>query len=138
MPYSGMWKLVSIQLVNKFSEKHRIFFRLTDEEVKCLPIILSRVRAKQIAEEEPLKHCCEWTVGQPMVESWTRRLREDLDNIGLRCLWADCENGRNKDHMSQCYVRRTETLKQTYQVQTIKCISFTLNVEQDRSINCLL
>jgi len=57
MQYSGMCKLVTIQLVNKFSGKR--FLRLTEEEVKCLPIILSRAKAKQIAEEEPLKQCYE-------------------------------------------------------------------------------
>lgn len=56
MQYSGMWKLVTMQPVNKFSEKHLIFLRLTEEEFKCLPFILSRVMAKQIAEEEPVKH----------------------------------------------------------------------------------
>jgi hypothetical protein len=87
MLYSGLWKLVITQLVNKYSEKHRIFVRLTEEEVKCLPIILNRVRAKQIAEEEPVKQCYEWTVGQLMVESWARRLREELDPIWLDYLW---------------------------------------------------
>jgi hypothetical protein len=59
MQYSGMCKLVTVQLVNKFSEKRYILLRLTEEEVMCLPIILSRARAKQIVEEEPVKQCYE-------------------------------------------------------------------------------
>jgi hypothetical protein len=35
-------------------------------------------------------------------------------------LMADCESGRNKDHMPQYYVRLTEMQRRTYQAQKNK------------------
>ena len=46
-------------------------------------VIKYRVRVKQSAEEELVEHCYERQVGQLRVERWTRRLREELDTVGL-------------------------------------------------------
>jgi hypothetical protein len=53
-------------------------------------------------------------------------------------IMADCESSRNKDHMPHYYVRLAEMQRQTYHAQTNNCVSLTLNILQDRSINCLL
>jgi hypothetical protein len=38
--------------------------------------------------EEPIKQCSEWQKSNTSVRSWTMKLREELHNIGLACMWG--------------------------------------------------
>jgi hypothetical protein len=51
------------------------------------------VRVMQSVDEEPVRQCYKWQVGQPRVECWARRLREELDTIRLGYKW---QNAREK------------------------------------------
>jgi hypothetical protein len=44
---------------------------------------------QQSREEEPVRQCYEWQVGQPKVESWVGRLQEELDTNKLGYVWLD-------------------------------------------------
>ena len=41
------------------------------------------ISLKLSARAEPVRLCYDWQVGQPKVECWARRLKEELDNVGL-------------------------------------------------------
>jgi hypothetical protein len=41
------------------------------------------ISLKQSARAEPVRLCYDWQVGQPKVEWWARRLREELCTVGL-------------------------------------------------------
>lgn len=43
----------------------------------------------------------DWQVVQPRVESWDRRLREELDTIGLDYIW---QNVRETEIRSMCHI----------------------------------
>jgi len=46
----------------------------------------------------------QWQVGQPKVESWTGRLKEELDTVGLGCLW---QNEGEKEMRTVCHITKT-------------------------------
>lgn len=41
------------------------------------------ISLQQSARAETARLCYDWQVGQPKVECWARRLREELDTVGL-------------------------------------------------------
>jgi hypothetical protein len=60
------------------------------------------ISLKQSARAEPVRLCYDWQVGQPKVECWARRLRKELDTVGLVYM-TECETDRNKDQLKHSW-----------------------------------
>jgi hypothetical protein len=41
-------------------------------------------------EKEKLeRECYEWQINNSKIESWEKKLKEELDNVGLVCIWQN-------------------------------------------------
>jgi hypothetical protein len=54
-----------------------------------------------------VRQCYKWQVGQPKVESWAGRLKEELDTVGLGCIW---QNEGEKEMRTICHITKTRCL----------------------------
>jgi len=50
-----------------------------------------------------MRQSYDWQVGQPRVECWDRRLREEMDNIGLDYVR---QNARETEIRSMCHIMK--------------------------------
>jgi hypothetical protein len=37
--------------------------------------------------QDPVRQCCEWQKGNMRLESWTKKMKEELESIGLAYIW---------------------------------------------------
>jgi hypothetical protein len=44
-------------------------------------------RIMHMVIRDPVRQCYEWQKGNIRFESWTKKVKEELESIGLACIW---------------------------------------------------